>query len=301
MGIVRLAGADRVDWLQGMITNDVETLSSGEGCYAAHLNAQGKVVAQMVVLVGAEELFLLIEKEAAAKLTTVFDRLIIMEDVQASDLSADFEVLAVVGPRAPAVLETWAGEALPMTALYSHVSLPRARVLLSDLGYKLIVPRASAQTILGEVAAAGATPATRDTWEVLRTEAGLPVYGIDIDETTTLPELGQRGISYDKGCYIGQEVVARIKYIGHVNRRFVGFVCDGKEVPENRYAVQLQGKDVGYVTTGVFSPTLGKAIALGFVSRAAAEPNTHVVLAGKGRVISAQVAKLPFVPTRFAG
>ena len=124
----------------------------------------------------------------------------------------------------------------------------------------------------------------------------MPLYGMDIDETTTLPELGQRGISYDKGCYIGQEVVARIKYIGHVNRRFVGFVCEGSIVPEVRSVVQLNGKDAGYVTTAVFSPKLGKAIALGFVNRVAAEPGTAVALAGKESTLPAAVATLPFLP-----
>jgi folate-binding protein YgfZ len=127
---------------------------------------------------------------------------------------------------------------------------------------------------------------------------GLPVYGIDIDETTTLPELGPRGISYDKGCYIGQEVVAKIKYIGHVNRRFVGFLCEGSIPPELRAAVQWNGKEAGYVTTAVFSPGLGKPIALGFVNRAAAEPGTVVELLGKGHSIRATTASLPLLPIR---
>jgi folate-binding protein YgfZ len=119
---------------------------------------------------------------------------------------------------------------------------------------------------------------------------------VDIDETTTLPELGPRGISYDKGCYIGQEVVARIKYIGHVNRHFVGFVCEGPEVPEVRAAVVTNGKEVGYVTTAVFSPRLERPVALGFVNRVAAAPETAVTLVGKQRTVTARVVSLPFVP-----
>jgi folate-binding protein YgfZ len=165
------------------------------------------------------------------------------------------------------------------------------------MGFHVIVPQELSQGAMRDIAAAGAIEMDREVWNVLRTEAGLPVYGIDIDETTTLPELGQRGISYDKGCYIGQEVVARIKYIGHVNRRFVGFVAEGEVAPEIRSTVQVQGKDMGYVTTSVFSPQLDKPIALGFVNRAVAEPGTAVVLVGKSGSIPARVTALPFVST----
>src|SRR5207248_2164550 len=107
-----------------------------------------------------------------------------------------------------------------------------------------------------------------------RVEAGLPLYGIDIDDTTVLPELGERGIRYDKGCYIGQEVVAKIKYLGHVNRRFMGFVCDGSIPPPSGSAVRSSGKQVGYITSSVISPAVGKPIALGFVNRVAATAGT---------------------------
>jgi folate-binding protein YgfZ len=295
MGVLQLTGPERVAWLQGMISNDVEKLSPGQGCYAGHLNAQGKLVAQMIVLLDREEILLLVEKIATTKLAAVFDKLIVMEDVQVRDASADFELLALTGPLARMSLEAWTGNTFPENALYTHQLLPQGRVVSSDLGYQLIVPREEADVVLRDVMAAGAVEIGDGTWDILRTEAGMPVYGVDIDETTTMPELGQKGISYDKGCYIGQEVVARIKYIGHVNRRFVGFVCEGSVLPESRAVVQSGGKDAGYVTTAVFSPGLGKAVALGFVNRASAEPETAVVLAGKEASVAAQVAALPFL------
>lgn len=279
MGVLKLTGSERHSWLQGMVTNDVEKLKPGEGCYAAHLNAQGKVVAQMNVLAAEGAMWLLVEQTAVSKLAAAFDKLIIMEDVQVQDVSSEYAVLALVGPQASAALHA--------------VDFPSVRV---DLGYNLIVPKGAAGRALEALAAAGAAPADPEIWNILRTESGLPLYGVDVDETTTMPELGQRGISYDKGCYIGQEVVARVKYIGHVNRRFVGFVCEGGDAPEVRSTVQVQGKDVGYITTGVFSPGLGKPIALGFVNRVAGEPGTAVVLAGKTATVAAHVAALPMVP-----
>ena len=299
MGLLRLTGPERQTWLQGMVSNDVAKLEPGTGCYAAHLNAQGKVVAQMIVLAAKEEILLLVERNASAKLATVFDRLIIMEDVQIHDSSEDYEVIAVIGPRSEEVIQALDQVSLPRE-LYGHSNLNTGRVVRSDLGYELLVPRQSGLSVIQRLTLieAGAIDIGEPTWHVLRAEAGLPLYGVDVDETTTLPELGQRGISYDKGCYIGQEVVARIKYIGHVNRNFVGFVCEGSLVAESRAAVFAQDKEVGYVTTAVFSPHLQKPIALGFVNRVAAQPGTEVSLVGKAGSIAARVAALPFVPRR---
>jgi len=300
MGLLKLTGPDRQSWLQGMVTNEVEKLAPGQGCYAGHLNPQGKLVAQMIVLVMPEETWLLVERTATAKLAAVFDKLIVMEDVQLHDASEEYAVLAVLGPRAGAVVEAWSGQPFPESPLYNSRFVPQGCVLSSDLGYELIVPHETASSVLKSIVAAGAMEIDEESWNVVRAEAGLPRYGVDIDETTTLPELGPRGISYDKGCYIGQEVVARIKYIGHVNRRFVGFTCDGTDVPEVRCAVELQGKDVGYVTTAIRSLGLGKPIALGFVNRVAGEPGTAVVLRGKGGAIIGRVVSLPFLAIRSA-
>lgn len=298
MGILTLTGSERQAWLQGMVTNEVEKLTAGQGCYAGHLNAQGKLIAQMIVLVSEDELQLLVERVASAKLAGVFDRLIIMEDVQVRDVSDETEVFALIGPRAGDVLKAWTGRNVSNAPLYSHYAVPRGRVVSTDLGYDVIVSREMSDLTLKELIAAGAMQIARETFDVVRAEAGIPLYGVDIDESTILPELGPRGISYDKGCYIGQEVVARIKYIGHVNRRFVGFVCEGTSPPDIRSTVRVNEKDVGYVTTALFSPTLGKPIALGFVNRAAAEPGTSVTLVNKDRLTPAIVASLPFFPIR---
>lgn len=300
MGLLKLTGQERQFWLQGMVTNEVEKLATGQGCYAAHLTAQGKLVAPMIVLVTSEEVWLLVERSAIEKLATAFDKLIIMEDVQVYDASEECELIGVIGPQSGAVLAAWAGGTIPKAPLYSHQLLPQGRVLVSDMGYDVIVRREESTEAIAGIVSAGAIQIGKDTWNVLRTEAGLPLYGVDIDETTTLPELGQRGISYDKGCYIGQEVVARIKYIGHVNRRFVGFVCEGSGTPEVPSVVRAQGREAGIMTTAVFSPELGKAIALGFVNRVAAETGTAVDLAGTASVTAAVVASLPLLPIRSA-
>ena len=293
-GIVKLTGGDRVPWLQGMVTNDVEKLAPGSGCYAAHLTPQGKIVAHMHILADADALWLSLERAAIPNLLSAFDKLLIMEDVQVLDVSNDYSVLAVLGPKAPAVIESWASEPLNLTGRYAHRTFEDSRIVISDLGYEVWVPRGKADKVLRFIAQNGATAIDHGTWDVLRTEMGIPVYGMDIDETTTMPELGEAGINYEKGCYIGQEVVAKVKYIGHVNRRFTGLTFSGTEVPQLKSPIQKGGREVGYVTTALFSPGLNKPIALGFVSRAAYAPGTEVEVVSGEKSMAASIVELPF-------
>jgi folate-binding protein YgfZ len=298
-GTVKLSGPDRVTWLQGMVTNDVQKLKPGTGCYAAHLTPQGKVVAQMHIFADDDALWFSLERAAIPSLLTAFDKLLIMEDVQVMDVSDEYSVLTVIGPKALDVIESWTAEKLNLTAKYDHRKFEDCRVLVSDLGYEIWVPRGQADKVLRFLAQSGATAIDHGTWDVLRTEVGIPVYGVDIDETTTMPEIGECGISYEKGCYIGQEVVAKVKYIGHVNRRFAGLIFAGTELPQLKSAIRKGGREVGYVTTALFSPALNKPIALGFVSRTAYAAGTEVEVVSGEKVLNASIAELPFKKAAF--
>jgi len=293
-GILKLTGSERASWLQGMVTNDVQKLAPGSGCYAAHLTPQGKIVAQMHILADEDALWLSLERTALPKLVQAFNKLLIMEDAQVEDCSEQFDILSVVGPRAIAVLETWLDEAVKLEGLYSHRSFDGGRVVVSDLGYELWIQRGQADKVLRSLSQMGATAIERGAWDVLRTEAGIPIYGVDIDETTTMPEIGEKGISYNKGCYIGQEVVAKVKYIGHVNRRFVGLTLPGSDIPELKSPIYKGAKEVGTVTTSLFSPGLERPIALGFVSRSAYAPGTEVEILSGAKRLSATIVDLPF-------
>ena len=285
-------------WLQGMVTNDVEKLRPGQGVYAAHLNAQGKMVGQMTVLADPDVLWLALETSNVKKLSEVLERMIVMEDVQSEDLSDTFESIAVIGPAASSVLESWLGEPLCLDGPYDHREfLKCSRIVRDELGYTIWADVSKVNAIMDGLIAAGAISIDETTWNIVRTEVGLPVYGVDIDDTTTLPEIGDKGIRYDKGCYIGQEVVARIKYIGHVNRRFMGFISNSDQLPERGSRVQVGGKEVGYITTSVLSPELEKAIALGFVNRVAAVSGISVELVSGESRIASTVSELPFIPS----
>lgn len=289
-GLIKLTGGDRVTWLQGMVTNDVARLKPGMGCYAAHLTPQGKIVAHMQILAAEEALWLSLERSAVLPLMAGFDKLLIMEDVQMTDASDEYSVLGLLGRNASSVLTSWLGEPPNLDNRYSHRTVDNCRVVSSDLGFDIWVPRPQADRVVRAIAQAGATAIEHGTWDVIRTEAGIPVYGVDIDSTTTMPEIGESGISYDKGCYIGQEVVAKVKYIGHVNRRFVGLVVAGHDIPEAKSVVRKSGREVGYVTTSLLSPMLHKPIALGFVSLGAYTPGSQVEVGSQ----TATIVDLPF-------
>jgi folate-binding protein YgfZ len=289
-GIVKLTGNDRVSWLQGMVTNDVERLATGAGCYAAHLTPQGKIVAHMQIFKDDDALWLSLERAAIPKLLAAFDKLLIMEDVQPADVSEDYSILGLFGPKAAAALSLWVGGGLRIQGLYSHQRIDECRIMVSRLGCDIWVLRGQADGVLRFFADQGVAAIDHGTWDVLRTEAGIPVYGVDIDETTTMPELGEFGISYEKGCYIGQEVVAKVKYIGHVNRRFVGLSVSGNDLPALKSPIRKGGREVGYVTTALLSPALNRPIALGFVNRSAYAAGSEVEVGNQ----TARIVDLPF-------
>ncbi|HWN90867.1 MAG TPA: glycine cleavage T C-terminal barrel domain-containing protein, partial [Verrucomicrobiae bacterium] len=143
---------------------------------------------------------------------------------------------------------------------------------------------------------AGGAPVGAEAAELLRVEAGIPAFGADVDENLILPETRlDQLVSYTKGCYIGQETVARVKYRGHVNRGLSGLVVEGKEVPTSGDVVLAEDKEVGRVTSAVHSIALGKPIALGYVRREHFEPGSAVAVRVRDQLVPARVVELPFV------
>lgn len=292
-GLASVTGPDRVQWLQGMVSNDVAALAPGRGCYAAHLDSRGKVLALMRVLADADALWLELDQDVASSVAAL-DRLLIMEDAELADRSGESTVLTLVGARARAALEGWARTPLDLPDPYAHRLIEGIRVVRADIGYDLIVPDGTLDSVRGRLEEQGVSEAGSELWDLLTLEAGLPRYGMDVDSTTTLPELGENGIDYGKGCYIGQEVVAKIRYLGHVNRHFVGFRFSTDRLPDFGAVVRRGDRPVGTVTRAGDSPSVG-GIALGFVRRGSEAPGTEVeILAGEG-ALDARVAEIPFL------
>src|SRR5262249_23462273 len=147
----------------------------------AHLTPQGKMVAHMQVLVDDDTVWLSLERVSISDLVAAFDKLIIMEDAQVADISAGYSILNVLGPKSQDTLSAWSGQVVTTREPYSHLNLGDCRIVVSDLGYDIWVPTRQVDHVLRALVEHGATAIDHGTWDVLRTEAGIPVYGVDID------------------------------------------------------------------------------------------------------------------------
>ncbi len=303
LGKVTVTGRDRQAFLQGMLSNDVKSLTAGQGTAAAFLDAHGKVVALLAVYVLEDRLLLELPPSLTEKTLQALDKFLISEKASFEAADDAFAILAVQGPGSRALLETLAGRQLDL-APYHHAEAQIAGAPVRVIsraeggvpGFHCWAAAAHGASLWQLLVTAGARPVGAEALNVLRVEAGVPWYGHDVDESVILPETRlEQLVSYTKGCYIGQEVVARVKYRGHVNRALSGLVLEGDRVPAINDPVVADGKEVGRITSAVRSLALGKPIALGYVRREYFAPGSVVGVQDGGATIPARVAELPFV------
>ncbi|HUJ12137.1 MAG TPA: glycine cleavage T C-terminal barrel domain-containing protein [Verrucomicrobiae bacterium] len=237
---LRVTGADRVAFLQGQCTNDVKRLGTGQSCYAAYLTAKGKMRGEGAVVCLADAFLL----EANIGLDPSLRKFIITEDVEIEDVSGIWGEWLVIGGAETALA--------PDATTFAH---PLGTGVLSR---QALIPTVNSESL-----------------EVLRIEAAVPKWGVDMDENTIPNEAGleKRAISHNKGCYIGQETIARIRTYGHVNRQLVLLGIQTQAgtsvplVPAPGEKIFSEEREVGHVTSGVYSEQLGKVVALGYVRR----------------------------------
>jgi len=287
-GRICLTGGDRVRFLHGQVTNDVKKLGGGQGCYSAITNAKGKIQSDLNIFALQQELLLDFEPGLTRVITERLERFIVSDDVQVVDAAPHYGLLSVQGPKAePVVRALELFSSIPTSPLnFVVLSDPTlGEIYLMNLAhvgsnssrYGLFVPNSAleliAQKLLSTATSMGGTACGWDALEVARIEAGIPRFGADMDETNIASEcgIGSRAISYNKGCYIGQEVLNRIHSIGHVNRelRCLNFADDLKTIPARGEKLFLADKEVGHVTSAALSPGLNRVVALGYVHREA--------------------------------
>jgi folate-binding protein YgfZ len=295
-GVVQLTGLDRVSFLQGMVTQDVEGLAEGAVVDAALLTPKGAMVADARVVKRPDDLLLLTEPGYGPVVLGTLERYLISEDAELADATAGFGQLALVGPEAERLAARVFGLRAPTGAAFRPFdaagatgwALPQGLLLP---GVDLLVSVGGLATVFDRLLEAGATPVGFSALEVLRVERGTPRFGADMDERTIPLEANlQRAIHYQKGCYIGQEVIARATFRGHVNRHLVGLRFAGP-APAPRTELFTGERRVGWVTSVVDSPRLGP-IGLGYVHRDVDTPGTELALAGGSA--KATIASLPF-------
>src|SRR5713226_2742590 len=303
LGKVTVTGRDRQTFLQGMLTNDVKSLAPGQGVPAAFLDAHGKVMALLAVYAAADRVLLELPASLTEKTLQTLDRYLISEKAYFEAVDEAFAIVSLQGPGARPLLGRLAGVTLDLSP-YGHaeVSMGGAPVRVINRaegpapGFHCWVPAEHAAAVKSAFESAGAVVAGPETLDVLRIEAGQPWYPQDVDQSVILPETRLEAlVSYTKGCYIGQETVARVKYRGHVNRALSGLVVEGARVPEGGARVVVAGAEVGKVTSAARSIALGRPIALGYVRREHFEPGTAVTIADGGGEQPARVSALPFV------
>lgn len=306
-GKIELAGKEAASFLHNLCTNEINKLPVGMGCEVFLTTGQAKIVAHGVVdrvqMDGRESLLLDLPPGLNQKVYQHLDRHLISEQLELGDRSVEFGQFHLAGPKAANILKSVVDDLPDLQPLqHAHVIIAghACRVRRHDPlglpGFDLIGAKEHAEAFRRTLTAAGAIRGSSEIYEVLRIEAGTPVYGEDIDDTNLPQELRRddRTISFTKGCYIGQETVARIRTYGHVNRLFVGLKFSQAD-PVARCAKIFQGdKEVGRVTSSVFSPSLGATIALGYVRKGNETPGKSLEVETGGSRLQAQVVTFPF-------
>ncbi len=310
-GLLQFTGPDRLSFLQGMLSNDVKSLSPFDGQYAAILTQQGKVVADVRVFCSLNSFYLDFWLNLKSKILDHLNRYLVADEVEIHDRSGDYAMLSVQGPKAEALLRKVTGSSeLPRNAKqHAMVTIEGAAVCVvrdsdtGESGFDLILPQANLQGIAGRLSDSGkefgAIWVGEEAHNVLRIEAGVPRYGIDFSEDNLLLEAGLKdAASFTKGCYLGQEVVERIRSRGHVNKKLVGLRVAAPESVSAGDAIVAAGSAVGNITSSVYSPALDQTIALGFVQKDYWETGTTVSINHKGASVPATIADVPFVTAR---
>jgi folate-binding protein YgfZ len=315
-GRIQLTGEDRRAYLQGLLTNDIAALAAGSGSYACLLTPQGRMIADMYVIETGTAILMDVEAEVTGRVAEHLDRFVFSEDVAVTDVSEAMAQIGVFGPHAAVVLSLVLGgaaAAVPAAELEALAVLGNRTALwdgatvhvvrrddLGGPGYDVLIGRGHETAFEEAIERAGAVAVDSDVAEVCRVENGRPVFGRDMTEDTIPLEAGieDRAISLTKGCYVGQEIIIRVLHRGHgrVARRLVGLtLAPDAEVPTRGLALRGAGREIGSVTSAVWSPALECPIAMGYAHRDFVEPATVVEVVIGGAGVPAVVTRLPFL------
>ena len=305
-GRLRLTGSDRAAYLHRIISNDVEGLAVGEGNYATILTNRGKIIADMNVHVFEDSVGIETNAETTLSLYQELDKYLIADDVTIEDSTESTGVVGVHGPKSTELLQHVIGvdvRDLPEYHNMGYESDGRRIICVranetGEVGYNLCVPAESVEwlwdTILTKGRTFGVEPIGLTALNSLRIEAGIPRYGAELDDAIFPGEAElEKAISFEKGCYIGQEIVARMKYRGHPNRLLRGFEIAGDTEPQSGDRLFDGDKDIGWLTSVVVSPTLGKTIGMGYIRVAFTDEGSQVEVETADGRVDATVRLLP--------
>jgi folate-binding protein YgfZ len=302
-GHLRVTGDDHVDLLHRLTANELRPLQPGEGQINIFANEKGRIIDRVLLLKFPDSIRLITSPGSSERVAAWIDKYVFIEDVKVENLTAALTTLSLFGPKSPQVLEVffnhefhqyhqemdWNGQKL-LVARTDELRAP---------GFDLIVETARAPKLWEELLAAGKPfdlrPMGEAAYEVLRIEAGWPIYGKDFDDQINPHEAGLLPyINFNKGCYIGQEVIARLDTYDKVQKHLMGVTLEGDLLPKSQDLIFVDDQEVGYLTSAVHSIGLKKNIALGYVRTKFANEGAEVQIVTDGREISGKVVALPF-------
>jgi len=301
VGRLRITGKDRVPFLNGLLTNDVSQLKENGGQRSALLNSKARVLADLHLYAQTDSLLIDTGESTASQVKEILDRFIITEDVQIIDVTFDLVQMTVQGPKSSEAIKQVLGAEAHGLKQFEQKALGPSTIIARDRtgqsGYDMILPVLEAEPVWqgfllngGEI---GLNPVGSRALEILRLEAGYPKYAADIDENTIVLEAGFKdALNFNKGCYLGQEVVARATHIGRVNKQLVGLEVETKNSIPPRSKLMSDGREAGFITSAAFSPGLGKVASLGYANREFAKEGTKVNAQSGESSFSAVVTKI---------
>lgn len=298
---ISLTGGDRIRWLNGMVTNNIRDLGAAQGVYAFLLNPQGHILGDMLAYNRGESILVDTDCGQAEKILATFDHYIIMDDVEASNLTEQLTALGIAGPKAGEVLAAGGFAVAEMKALQvrsvtwhgTECTLVRGEDAEKP-AYEIWIAPDKVRPLWEALLADGGGPVGSEALEMLRIVSGTPLYGVDIRERDLPQETEQaRALNFNKGCYVGQEIVERIRSRGAVHRKFTGFVAEGAPQIAAGMKIVAGEKEVGEVTSAASLQLPGgnKTVALGYIRREVGVPGREVTIgAAKATVVQLLVA-----------
>ena len=297
---ISLTGSDRVRWLNGMVTNNVRDLAVGHGVYAFILNPQGRILGDLYAYNRGESLLLDTDHAQLEKILATFEHFIIMDDVEVANVSEEFAALGIGGAKSRQVLNATGFDVpdlLPLQFVQTAWQGVECTLVRSEderqESYEIWLDPGQVKQLWNCLLAVGASPVGSDAIERKRIFDGIPLYGVDIRERDLPQETEQtRALNFSKGCYVGQEIVERIRSRGAVHRKFTGFLAEGSRPISPGAKIAANEKEVGEITSTT-SVNLGgtmRQIALGYIRREVGLPGKEVFIGET----NATVIQLPF-------
>jgi len=301
---IELTGSERVPFLDGLVTPDIKVLTPGTSAYALVLNEKSRVLGDFRIYAFADSLVLDIEAAQKESILGILNKGRVSDDVEFRDLGWTGHI-AIHGPASASLISSalgWDVRSLPLNAfrMYpmdrhheGHVARIEGTV---EIGYSIWSPGADLADVWDALSRRGLSPIGRDAHEVLRIEAGIPRFSAEMSEETLALEVApESALSFTKGCYVGQEVVARGTYVGQIRRKLFGLRVDVDVPPVQGDRVSKAGREVGFVTSGTWSPTLGRTIALALLRIDEVSPADSLHVDRGGWDLRARLHSLPFV------